>query len=626
MTNSKLIEQIQRYILILILLFLATGCVSLDNPTDIFQGRENGKTPSPSPDCIIGQTFISRKANLNVIEVLLTQPDIIRVSPQDDTQEDIQPIITLHLRSTSNLDDDLRTVSIDTSYVFHPIVRFSFPPIPDSQEQSYYFFLSGTSSDALLLKYADIDMYHDGVYMLNHREEPGDLWFRTYYDYDLACVMRDIATYLTVKIGFSLKIMLIAIALLFLPGAGLLILMKYPFPGAARKPYLQMRSTDILFTHGHRENSHDILIWLGLSFGLSLALAPLLILWTTTLGLRLGKVGIIIYLIVSGVIVVYGIVKHYPKRNMTKYDWAWGGVCAFIILLGIILRFVQIHDLVLPAWVDPVHHTMIARLIADSGHVPDTFRPFIPNDYFYYHYGFHTIAAYFQWLSDLEMSQVLLILGQILNVGAILVSYLLAKGLTGRRMIGVWSMIITGFIASMPAYYVTWGRYTQLTGLIILPATIVLTMWWLESDNSKFDWRRLILVVISWAGLFLTHYRVLFFAIAFLVVYVVYVVLMYRSNFTWLKWFIIRGASMVGLSMLFALPWLIRVVNQAIIRIGSSFPTSIQSAAETNTVPLQYIFSGQEYILVALAIGGAVWGILRGEHGIILSAKYLACK
>ena len=40
-------------------------------------------------------------------------------------------------------------------------------------------------------------------------------------------------------------------------------------------------------------------------------------------------------------------------------------------------------------------------------------------------------------------------------------------------------------VALMPAYYVTWGRYTQLTGLLLLPALIVLTGLLVERPRGR---------------------------------------------------------------------------------------------------------------------------------------------
>jgi hypothetical protein len=98
--------------------------------------------------------------------------------------------------------------------------------------------------------------------------------------------------------------------------------------------------------------------------------------------------------------------------------------------------------------------------------------------------------------------------------------YLLTTTLTRSRLAGVLAALIAGLFTPMPAYYASWGRFTQLAGLLILPvglAFFVRLTGWLEHNQPGSPARifhrpaatELILLGISIAGLALTHYRVL---------------------------------------------------------------------------------------------------------------------
>jgi hypothetical protein len=62
------------------------------------------------------------------------------------------------------------------------------------------------------------------------------------------------------------------------------------------------------------------------------------------------------------------------------------------------------------------------------------------------------------------------------NAATVPVAYLLAQRLTGRAWAGVLGALVTGLVSLIPAYYVNWGRYSQLAGQVILPVLMILTM------------------------------------------------------------------------------------------------------------------------------------------------------
>jgi len=59
----------------------------------------------------------------------------------------------------------------------------------------------------------------------------------------------------------------------------------------------------------------------------------------------------------------------------------------------------------------------------------------------------------------------------------------------------------------MLAYRVSWGRYTRLSGLLILPVASILTI---EVARQR-DKQAAMLSTLAMAGLLLTHYRVFAF-------------------------------------------------------------------------------------------------------------------
>ncbi|MCJ7818387.1 MAG: hypothetical protein MUP25_01050, partial [Syntrophales bacterium] len=152
------------------------------------------------------------------------------------------------------------------------------------------------------------------------------------------------------------------------------------------------------------------------------------------------------------------------------------------------------------------------------------------SQYATYHSGFHAAGAFFIWLSNMPIPAGLLLFSQVLNALCIFPVYLFSTTFTRSRLAGVLAALIAGLFTPMPAYYASWGRFTQLAGLLILPvcfAFFVRLTDWLEHSHPTSPakiFRRpalteLSLLGISLAGLALTHYRVLAFLVCLLAAY-----------------------------------------------------------------------------------------------------------
>jgi Family of unknown function (DUF6541)/Protein of unknown function (DUF1616) len=284
---------------------------------------------------------------------------------------------------------------------------------------------------------------------------------------------------------------------------------------------------------------------LALSVGLSLALIPLLMLWTSTVSWRWSQAAVLagagLVLLVLAALAWRRLRRGDPLPGPDLYD------LALLVIFGLALavRLAMVRDLTLPAWVDPIHHTTIVRLIVERGAYPPSYEPYVSTLHTSYHAGFHSLVATFHWLSGLEISRAMLWLCQVFNALSVLAVYLLATSFTKDRLAGLWAALATGFLSSMPAYYASWGRYTQLAGLLVLPACAALLMrllagrafpavaiekkppnpeaseqgdspaalhaqkeWQAPSISLQMGLQLAALACLSSAGLFMIHYRV----------------------------------------------------------------------------------------------------------------------
>jgi hypothetical protein len=283
--------------------------------------------------------------------------------------------------------------------------------------------------------------------------------------------------------------------------------------------------------------------WLILAASLTVGLTPIALLLLHLFRLPAGQATILCGLAVSLALIGW---QRGPlwwasvRQGLEAFRCEWVKVLnaplAALILVTVLLvgsRVWTVRGVNFGAWGDSYHHTMIAQLMLDQGGLFESWAPYAPLETFTYHYGFHANVAFFQWatawLTGNATPRAVVLVGQLLNALAVLSLYPLATRLSrGRRWVGVSAVLVGGLLMSMPAFYVNWGRYTQLTAQAMLPAAL----WFLveAAEHPQLSLRRWLLAGLALSGLGLTHYRVMLFVPCFLLPYLVWRLWLLRGD------------------------------------------------------------------------------------------------
>lgn len=255
---------------------------------------------------------------------------------------------------------------------------------------------------------------------------------------------------------------------------------------------------------GARKERLDPASALADATGISLAIAALIGLGTFYLG------GLAAWVVVSGYVLAavlvligvwrLGVAGSESCIHRSPFTIHYAPFLLFAALIA--FRFYQSRTLVLPAWVDSLHHTLIVRLILERGGVPQTLEPYIPAT-FYYHFGFHLNTALFAFFARLSPERAVLVFGQVLNAVVGLAVYRLGMALWGDWRRSSVALLLVGFVLQMPAYYVTWGRYTLLAGMVLLALAMAAGV---EITRRGANCERVARLAVLTAGLLLTHY------------------------------------------------------------------------------------------------------------------------
>jgi hypothetical protein len=344
-----------------------------------------------------------------------------------------------------------------------------------------------------------------------------------------------------------------------------------------------------------------------LAGGVSLALPPLLLQLVHVLGLRWNSAATWAYVGIALGTLLWSVRWRWEERERVAGPVAWHGfLITMLLLITLALRLFVVRDLPVGMWGDSYHHTMIAQLLVDHGGLFQSWEPYAPLNTFTYHYGFHANAAFFHWLTGMPVAQSVILVGQFANVLSVGGAYVLTVRLGDSRGAGVWAVALTAFVNMIPAYFVNWGRYTQLTGQAIVPALAV--CWLVVLSTPMMRWRIAVLAVVLTASLMLTHYIVTIFAALLVLALLVGLVV---TNPQWrtvgrLVW---RSAAMGSAALVLAAPWLLNTLNGFLTRNVAGHIAQHDPAAAVAIAfpPVWPLYVALPLLVLAAAGVGAAW-------------------
>jgi hypothetical protein len=559
-------------LLLVATLLLLAGCDARTVPTQ--DQLDDGMRMTLSSGNTVGQTFVATEAGLEAIEFGL------------QAAEPGSGEVLLHLRSDPSSSEDLATASLPVAQIRESAdYRFAFSLQPDSRKASYFALLEMRGDGAVSVLGAPGSTYLEGARYENGQVTDSQASFWLSYNE---------RTMIQGWLGEGLRwlaILALGAFLYLVPGWALLTALWSGF------------DAEPLFSR------------VGLSAGVSLALSPLIFLWTDVAGLHLGALyawlpsclGLVFLLLRFRRARSLDLLNHLRRWRRSQDVWPdlTAGALVLLVFGG---RFAMIRSLFLPLWGDSVHHTMIAQLIIDRGGLFDSWAPYTDLATFTYHFGFHAAVAEFSWISHLPAYRSVLWVGQILNGLAVLALVPLTVRLTRSHWAIAGTVLVAGLVANQPAYYVDWGRYTQLAGQVVLPGAVLL-VWSAIDRPENLDLRMLIVASVTMAGLALTHYRVLMFAIPFLAVYLA-LTLGSPGFCRRLLATMLVGAG----AILLVLPWLPGLVGGRMWQIFAYEITTLPEGLPASVSDINSVGSPLEFFSAALLVGALLalgWGLWR---------------
>jgi hypothetical protein len=534
----------------------------------------------------LGQSFLSRYDGLSGISIYINLAQANNGLLRLDLYEKFGEITPI--RST----ESILAESHKPTYL-----SLDYSPINNSATEDFYYELSYEGSGSISVAGAAGNRYLNGAIYIDGQPQNSQMAFNLEYSPMLLSIG------LFIESLTWLGILAVGFFIVGIPGWAIL---SWFFPPWGKINWISK---------------------FALSLVVGIALYPLIILWSEVFSLQLGPWFAWFFPSLCLALIVWRKYHNYQKRDLDLAGQdagkgkIWQGKnfkqnvinflpdLAFIIIVGflIITRFWPIRSLDAAMWGDSYQHTLITQLIVDNGGLFRSWQPYTELSSFTYHFGFHSIAAVYHWLTRIDVTQATLWVGQLLNIFAVITLYPLAVLIGKNRWAGVIALLIAGLIAPMPMSYTNWGRFTQLAGQVILPALIVIL--WMNLKTKRIHWKWNSLIWITLAGLFLSHYRVVLFIPFF---YLSVLILDFRAA-GWTH--IIKLAALHAFgSVLLVLPWLLRLVEGKLPEIYGNqiqVPASQVSQAIQDYNAIGDITGFLPNYLWIMMILAVAWGIIQ---------------
>lgn len=591
--NSRAIFWARLALLILGIVSLS-GCVTLTDFENTQDYAQDAVSYTDSTQTV-GQTIAARRGRLNGITLWLW------TDPQTVSGDSV-----LTVQFFRSVQDTVPLASMALSHrqlAGEHALEINIPLEPLPPAKSYYLLLKSEHSPVWAYGRSE-DIYPNGTAYRNGEPLQADLAFRLTYDYDWHAILGDLG-----QASRQIWLALPLIGVLLLPGWLLLDISRLR----------------------HR---FDPVSQIGLSLGLSAASVPVLMTWSSLLSIQWNRTGMLAATLLLGCAALWRFYAGARKEAVTgplesaietpeKKGIDSPGhhalitvAVAAVFIFSLAVRLAMARDLSTPAWVDSVHHGLVTSLILESGVLPDSYEPYVSVDTANYHAGFHSLLAAFLWLSNMPLAQGMLFFGQVLNASVIFGVYLFTRTWVKEPWAAVLAGLVAGIFTPMPAYYTSWGRYTQLAGLLILPAAYALFRDSLneaqmqQGINLRKHMPALSLAGLSVAGLFLVHYRVAAFLLCLLAADILAraplsrpALKLYTRNIA------IKGTILGFLAMSFALPWLWPTLSSLLVPKLSEW--SGGSTEWFSDFTWRYLTAGTGLYTLALAAAGWLWGVWR---------------
>jgi hypothetical protein len=151
-----------------------------------------------------------------------------------------------------------------------------------------------------------------------------------------------------------------------------------------------------------------------------------------------------------------------------------------LAVLFIVLRLAFVSKAIFPLYFDSAQHY---RYIHDLLASLENTSAGSGSPEGYYHLGFHFLAAFLTSIARAEITDTMLVLGQVILALIPFSAFFIVRHGSGSNSAGFLALVLAAFGWYMPAHAMDWGKYPALASLALLP--FVVSLAYISIQNRK---------------------------------------------------------------------------------------------------------------------------------------------
>ena len=209
----------------------------------------------------------------------------------------------------------------------------------------------------------------------------------------------------------------------------------------------------------------------------------------------------------ASAIPLFLVVRKKGIGRLSTSDLTMGGILCSSFLLFLLARLAFLHNVILPPYNDsPKHYKIVQGFLNPSTGNVSFYSPINTASHFY-HFGFHSLAAWLSVASRMDAATSIAVLGQVLVALSPFSILWLTYAVTRNIRAGWVAALFAAFAWQMPYFALNWGKYPAIAGLSLIPA--VLGFWVVYGREEIKHWSNLLFMALLATGLVLLHTRLL---------------------------------------------------------------------------------------------------------------------
>jgi hypothetical protein len=205
----------------------------------------------------------------------------------------------------------------------------------------------------------------------------------------------------------------------------------------------------------------------------------------------------------------------------------------------------------------------------------------------------------------LHPAEALLVVGQVISAGISLSIYALVRPLVKNWRWAALAGLLAAFATKMPGYYLAWGRYTLLIGMLMLPLAMSEALRVVQGRQPR---QAAIALTLLTAGTLLSHYFTAFLLALFLIILALLWLVrsLKAKQFQWKELAALALPALGGLVL--ASRWYWRVFRYSLGVFHPAVTLSAGAAGDVNQWHYYWTLVGpySGYVGLALALIGAL--------------------